>query len=41
MSAKENTVERRGSVIWEDEKRTAGGHWRHWRAKEMMEKGVC
>jgi hypothetical protein len=41
MSAKKNTVERRGSVIWEDEKRTAGGlHWRRWRAKELTEKGV-
>ena len=41
-SAKKNTVERRGGVIREDEKWTAGGppHWRRWRAKEMTEKGV-
>ena len=41
-STKKNTVERRGGVIREDEKRTAGGppHWRRWRAKEMTEKGV-
>ena len=39
-SAKENTVERRGGVIREDEKRTAGGlHWCRWRVKEMTEKG--
>jgi hypothetical protein len=39
--AKENTVKRRGGVVREDEKRTAGGlHWRRWRAKEMTEKGV-
>ena len=39
--AKENTVKRRGGVVREDEKRTAGGlHWRRWRAKELTEKGV-
>ncbi len=40
-SAKDNTVERRGGVVWEDEKRTVGGlHWRRQWAKEMTEKGV-
>jgi hypothetical protein len=40
-SAKKNTVERRGGVIQEDEKRTAGGlHWHCWRVKELTEKGV-
>ncbi len=41
-SAKENTVERRGGVVREDEKRMAGGlHWRRRWTKEMTEKGVC
>ena len=39
-SAKKNTVERRGGVVWEDEKRTAGGlHWRRRWVKELTEKG--
>jgi hypothetical protein len=37
-SSKKNTVERRGGVVREDEKRTAGGlHWRCRRVKELQE----